>query len=199
MDIRPAGAHALLIEVDDPAAWAADLRRRTVAAIDVVAGARTVLVDGLADPTAFAAEIASWTPPTDDAATGGERLVTIPTVYDGPDLGAVAAAWGMTVDDAVVAHEGIEFRVGFFGFAPGFAYLTGLPPSMAVARHATPRTRVPAGSVALADTYGAVYPGPTPGGWQLIGRTPLVMFDPDRDPPALLAPGDRVRFTRSEV
>jgi KipI family sensor histidine kinase inhibitor len=94
----------------------------------------------------------------------------------------------------VAAHTATTFRVGFCGFAPGFAYLTGLPAALAVPRHPTPRTKVPAGSVALADTYCGVYPTESPGGWQLIGRTDVVLFDVAATPPALLVPGVRVRF-----
>jgi KipI family sensor histidine kinase inhibitor len=106
----------------------------------------------------------------------------------------VAALWNVSEASAVERHRQTEFRVAFCGFAPGFAYMTGLPLELAVPRLDTPRTRVPPGSVALADTYCGIYPRPSPGGWLLIGRTDAVLFDPDRDPPALLTPGTRVRF-----
>jgi KipI family sensor histidine kinase inhibitor len=200
--VRRVGETALLIEVDDVAAWTASLTGRReageIVAEEIVPGARTVLLDGLADPAALAATIQNWPAPAPVVATDG-RVIEIPTVYNGPDLAAVAEKWGMTTAEAVDAHGGIEFRVAFFGFAPGFAYLSGMPPSLAVPRHGTPRTRVPVGSVALADTYAAVYPSASPGGWQLIGHTDAVLFDVDRVPPALLEPGDRVRFTRVDT
>ena len=126
-----------------------------------------------------------------------EDVVEIPVRYDGPDLADVAAHWG--VDEAEVArvHAGAEYRVAFCGFAPGFGYLTGLPRE--VPRRATPRTSVPAGSVALAGPYTGVYPRASPGGWQLIGTTDAVLWDHTRVPAALLAPGTRVRFTPVEA
>ncbi len=94
-------------------------------------------------------------------------------------------------------HTAVDYLVAFLGFTPGFPYLVGLDPALHVPRRATPRTRVPAGSVGLAGSQTGVYPTASPGGWQLIGRTEAVLFDPDRDPPALLAPGDRLRFVAS--
>src|SRR6266511_631423 len=177
--VRRAGAHALLVELADPAAdpaadaatdaaadpaaWHAELCRRREAgeltAVDIVPAARTVLLDG------------------------------------GPDLPTVAAHWGVTESDVVRRLRSTELRVAFCGFAPGFAYLTGLPPECAVPRLATPRPRVPAGSVGLAARYAAIYPGASPGGWLLVGRTEVRLFDVDADPPALLTPGTRVRLT----
>jgi KipI family sensor histidine kinase inhibitor len=204
MEIRPVGGSALLIEVPDGLAvqsWRTELlRRRTAGDLrvdEIVPGALTILLDGLEDADAVAATIRRW--PTPETATLAEGpIVTIPTCYDGPDLAAVAATWGMTPEEAVTMHTATEFRVAFSGFAPGFAYLTGLPAGREVGRHATPRTRVPAGSVALADGYCGIYPTASPGGWQLIGRTDVVLFDVDLEVPALLAPGARVRFRRAE-
>ncbi|HEY1488240.1 MAG TPA: allophanate hydrolase subunit 1 [Micromonosporaceae bacterium] len=195
--MRLVGSNALLLEVADVAAWTAELTRRRgreFTAEEIVPGARTVLIDGVADPAALAALIEGWPEPPPAPASDG-RLVEIPTIYDGPDLADVAALWDSTIDDVIAVHGGTEFRVAFFGFAPGFAYLTGLP--RAVPRRDTPRTRVPAGSVGLADAYSAIYPSASPGGWQLIGRTAEVLFDVERQPPARLAPGDRVRFTNA--
>jgi KipI family sensor histidine kinase inhibitor len=121
--------------------------------------------------------------------------VEIPTVYDGEDLGLVAEHWSVSEDEVVARHLGTEFTVAFCGFVPGFGYLTGLPWS--VPRLPAPRPRVPAGSVALAGAYTGVYPSASPGGWLLIGRTSIRLFDVDADPPALLAPGTRVRFVRA--
>jgi KipI family sensor histidine kinase inhibitor len=200
VEIRSVGADALLIDVGDAAlveAWRVELLRRRgaseFAAVDIVPGAQTVLLDGVPDRAALAARLVDWTPADADAAPTGP-LVTIDVTYDGPDLGTVAEHWGVSVDAVVARHVDTEFRVAFCGFAPGFAYLTGLAPELAVPRLDTPRTRVPAGSVGLADVYCGIYPRSSPGGWLLIGRTDAELFNPDRDPPALLGPGTRVRF-----
>lgn len=124
-------------------------------------------------------------------------LVELPTHYggaSGPDLPAVAAAHDLRPADVVELHASVEYVVHFVGFAPGFAYLGAVPPAIATPRHARPRERVPAGSVGIADRQTAVYPGGSPGGWQLVGRTDATVWDARRDPPALLGPGARVRF-----
>jgi KipI family sensor histidine kinase inhibitor len=204
MQVRLAGASALLVdvggEVSEPAlveAWRAELWRRRdggdFTAIDIVPGARTVLIDGVEDPVALAARLPSWAPPAGATPAAGP-LVKIPIWYDGPDVAAVARHWDVSAESVIARHHATEFRVAFCGFAPGFGYLTGLPPELAVPRLDTPRNSVPAGSVGLADIYCGVYPTASPGGWLLIGRTDAVLFDPDRDPPALLGPGVRVRF-----
>jgi KipI family sensor histidine kinase inhibitor len=201
--VRRAGGSALLVEVDDAAgapavtAWYAELcRRRDAGELivrEIVPAARTVLLDGLPDADRVAAELPGWhVPPVPSGHTS--RLVRVPTVYDGPDLDTVARLWGMTATEAVGVHTSIEFEVAFCGFAPGFAYLTGLPERLAVPRRQSPRPTVPAGSVALAGEYTAVYPSASPGGWQLLGRTDLTLFDLAADPPATLTPGTRVRF-----
>jgi KipI family sensor histidine kinase inhibitor len=121
----------------------------------------------------------------------------IPVRYggvDGPDLDELAAARGLGPADVVELHAGATFRVLFLGFAPGFAYLGGLPGALATPRRTTPRERVPAGSVAIAGQHSAVYPLAMPGGWNLIGRTDAVLFDPTVDPPTPLRPGRIVRF-----
>src|SRR6266511_4154591 len=143
---------------------------------------------------AVAAQIPGWAPRSGSGAVAA-RLVEIPVEYGGPDLPTVAAHWGVTESDVVRRLRSTELRVAFCGFAPGFAYLTGLPPECAVPRLATPRPRVPAGSVGLAARYAAIYPGASPGGWLLVGRTEVRLFDVDADPPALLTPGTRVRLT----
>jgi biotin-dependent carboxylase-like uncharacterized protein len=127
-----------------------------------------------------------------DAADG--ETVEIPVVYDGPDLDEVAELTGLGVDGVVAAHTGTPWRVGFGGFAPGFAYLTGGDPDLHVERRSEPRTSVPPGAVGLAGEFSGIYPRSSPGGWQLIGRTDAVLWDADRDPPALLTPGAQVRF-----
>ena len=115
-------------------------------------------------------------------------------VYDGPDLGPVSVATGLSIDEIVARHTGRLYSVDLLGFVPGFAYLSELDPAIHLPRRPQPRPRVPAGSVAIAGAQTAVYPLDTPGGWHLIGRTDSVMFDPSRDPPALLRAGDIVRF-----
>lgn len=112
----------------------------------------------------------------------------------GPDLQMVAEQAGLDVATYVGLHVAVEYTVAFLGFQPGFPYLRGLPGPLHAPRRPSPRTRVPAGSVAIGGTYTGIYPGQGPGGWQLIGRTATSLFDPERDPPALLLPGDRVRF-----
>ncbi|WBB73584.1 allophanate hydrolase subunit 1 [Micromonospora sp. WMMD1128] len=200
MRIQPVGAHALLLDCDDPdqvEAWRAELWRRRAAgeltAEDIVPAAVTVLLDGVPDPAATAARIAGWHPRSTLAGTDAAE-VRVPTVYDGADLPAVADHWGVDVPAVVERLRRTEFRVAFCGFAPGFAYLTGLPPELAVPRLATPRTRVPAGSVALAGPYAGIYPAASPGGWLLVGRTDIPLFDVRADPPARLTPGTRVRL-----
>jgi KipI family sensor histidine kinase inhibitor len=120
--------------------------------------------------------------------------VQIDVVYDGADLEEVARLTGLTPDEVVAAHTAAPLRVGFGGFAPGFAYIIGGDERLRVPRRAEPRTRVPAGSVGLAGEFSGVYPRESPGGWQLIGRTDAVLWDVDRDPPALLTPGMWVQF-----
>ena len=125
------------------------------------------------------------------------RLFEIPTVYGGeygPDLGDVAAAHGLSPEEVIRIHSSGEYLVYMIGFSPGFAYLGGLDPAIATPRLETPRPRVRAGSVGIAGSQTGVYPSDSPGGWRLIGWTPLMLFDPGREPPALLAAGDRVRF-----
>jgi KipI family sensor histidine kinase inhibitor len=203
MRVLAVGRHALLVELEDRAGVLglhAEIMRRLeregdwpwARPSDVVPAARTVLLDGLEDPGPLARAL----PDLDAApliAPAGE-VVRCPTVYDGADLDAVAAHWGVSREETIALHTATEFVVAFCGFAPGFAYLTGLPTDRGVPRRSTPRTQVPAGSVALAGEYSAVYPSRSPGGWQLIGRTDLILWDPDRDPAALLTPGTRVRF-----
>jgi KipI family sensor histidine kinase inhibitor len=134
-------------------------------------------------------------PPTAEPATGAEpRLHEIAVWYDGPDLADVARRTGLSIAQVVARHSGRWYDVYFLGFVPGFAYLGELDPVLIVPRRAEPRTRVPAGAVAIAGAQTAVYPLATPGGWHLIGHTDVTLFDPAADPPARLAPGDRVRF-----
>jgi KipI family sensor histidine kinase inhibitor len=131
-----------------------------------------------------------------DATTSAASIV-IPVCYGGecgPDLTELADHSKLSVEAVIAQHCGAAYRVAMLGFAPGFPYLLGLPPALHAPRRATPRTRVPAGSVAIGGAQTGIYPRELPGGWQLIGRTPLPLFDLTRHPPALLAPGDCVRF-----
>ncbi|BBC38086.1 Allophanate hydrolase [Streptomyces graminofaciens] len=198
MRALPVGDRALLIEVgsgEEAEALHAELLRRRAAGdlvvAEIVPAARTVLLDGLDAPSRLAARLASWEVPPVPARA--KAVVEIPVRYDGPDLADVAAHWGVDAAEVAAIHAAAEFRVAFCGFAPGFGYLTGLPRE--VPRRSTPRTAVPAGSVALAGPYTGVYPRSSPGGWQLIGTTDTVLWDHARVPAALLAPGTRVRFT----
>jgi KipI family sensor histidine kinase inhibitor len=132
-----------------------------------------------------------------DAAGVTPRQIEIPVQYGGTagvDLEQVAQHTGLSADQIIQLHAGAEYTVYFLGFVPGFAYLGGLDPRLATPRRAQPRLSVAAGSVAIGGTHTGVYPSACPGGWQLIGRTALSLFDPARDPPSLLLPGDTVRF-----
>lgn len=191
MRVLPMGPRAVLVEdVGDPAGWALGLRALALpGVVDVVPAAETVLVTGAIE--ALLEHLADVEPSPPGA---GGRLVTIPVRYDGADLGAVADAVGWSVDEVVAGHSGRVYTAAFCGFSPGFAYLTGLPAELQLPRRASPRTRVPAGSVAIAAGYSAVYPRESPGGWHLLGTTDATLFDPHSADPALIRPGDRVRF-----
>ncbi|MFF4407300.1 allophanate hydrolase subunit 1 [Streptomyces sp. NPDC001404] len=200
MRALPAGDHGLLVELgstEEAEALHAELLRRVAAGElpavqEIVPADRTVLIDGLAEPGALAENLASWHIPP--LTHGAQRAVEVRVRYDGPDLAEVAERWGVTPREAAALHAETEFRVAFCGFAPGFGYLSGLPARYHVPRRATPRTKVPAGSVALAGRYTSVYPRSSPGGWQLIGTTDATLWDAARTPAALFSPGTRVRF-----
>ena len=126
-----------------------------------------------------------------------EPLIVIPTVYGGmygPDLEVVARLHDLRPEEVIGLHTAPEYWICLIGFLPGFPYLGGLSPEIATPRHSTPRLHVPRGSVGIAGAQTGIYPLETPGGWQIIGRTPLVLYDPQRDPPSLLRVGQRVRF-----
>ncbi|MFJ1588492.1 allophanate hydrolase subunit 1 [Streptomyces sp. NPDC088197] len=196
-----AGADAVLVESatgEETEALHAELLRRRAAGelagvTEIVPAARTVLVCGLADPRAFAAEVAAWDVPA--VPRGRGAAVEIAVRFDGPDLAEVAGLWRVSPEEVAGTVTSTPFRVAFCGFAPGFGYLTGLPEHLRVPRRAEPRTAVPPGSVALAGPYAGVYPRSSPGGWQLVGTTDAVLWDPERAPAALLSPGTEVRFT----
>ncbi len=198
--IRPFGEAAILVELDsaDQAqALAASLRTDpTPGVMEAVPGLASLLVELdplFADTDRVAAVIERRMVGLDPTPLAG-AMHTIPVVYDGPDLAEVAALVGLEPAEVVELHSSVEVRVRFCGFAPGFAYLGDLPAALHVPRLATPRTHTPAGSVAIAGPMSGIYPAALPGGWRVIGRTNVSLFDPRRDPPALLLPGDRVRF-----
>ncbi len=197
--VRPAGDGGFLIEVADnarvhilAAAARAEFGERLE---DVVPGEQTLLLTWRGRPP-LPADLADRLgalvlarPPEADA-----RQVTIAVRYDGDDLQAVAAAAELSVEAVIDLHRQATYTVAFMGFSPGFAYMTGVDPRLQLPRREEPRARVPAGSVAIASTYAAVYPTSGPGGWHLLGHTDVTLFDPDREPPALLEPGIRVVF-----
>jgi len=199
MRARRVGEHGLLVECDDLAevagAYAALAGRSAeLGATEIVPAARTVLLDGLADVDAAAELVAAIAPDAGAIRHVGGPEVEVPVTYDGPDLHEVARQWDVGVAEVARIHRDTTFVVAFCGFAPGFAYCTGLPADLAVRRRPEPRARVAAGAVALAGEFTGVYPSSSPGGWQLIGSTRLPVWRPDADPPALLAPGTIVRF-----
>jgi KipI family sensor histidine kinase inhibitor len=184
MNVRRVGRRALLIEcsgAESAQAWRAALWQRReqgeLEAEEIVPGERTVLLDGV-DP-AVQDRFADWAP-DETAPVGIGPAVEIPTTFDGEDLTYVADLWGISV--------------AFCGFAPGFAYMRGLRAEWAVPRLDAPRSRVPAGAVALAGAYAGIYPTSSPGGWRLIGHTNQNLFSVRDEPPALLSPGTRVRL-----
>ena len=146
-----------------------------------------------ADLASELVEIAEQAEGREDGEAEGRELV-IPVRYDGPDLDDVASRLGLARDEVVRRHSEATYRVFLLGFVPGFAFLGLLDPSLELPRRSSPRLKVPAGSVAIAGRQTAVYPLDTPGGWHLLGRTDLTLFDPRREPPAVLGVGDRVRF-----
>ena len=196
--LLPSGPVGWLVELDaaDVVGYARAVRRAADPAVaEVVPAARTVLVQVTerGERERIGGWLAGLPPePRDPAETAD--VVELPVVYDGPDLAAVATACSMEVDEVVERHRAGSYVAAFCGFAPGFAYLTGLDPALHLPRRATPRTRVPAGAVAVAAEYTAAYPSPSPGGWHLIGSTAAVLWDETRDRPSLIRPGDAVRF-----
>ncbi len=196
LGFRPVGERGLLVELADNRA-AQQLARHVRAHLsgrvqEIVPGHTTVLIVGIEERLP-AAELAGFRPGADSPGRAADSL-TITVTYDGPDLHGVAAACGFSPEEVVRRHTRAQYTVAFIGFAPGFAYLIGGDPNLRPGRRDQPRERVPAGAVAIAGEYAAVYPRPSPGGWQLIGHTDAVMFDAERDPPALAGAGARVRF-----
>jgi KipI family sensor histidine kinase inhibitor len=200
------GEHALLVEVgglDEVLAFTHAVREAVAAKapglseiVDIVPAATTVLVvvdEGI--PIAPLRKALADLPVAENGQVPlSEGTIEIPVRYDGPDLTEVAQHTGLSTREIIAAHTGTDWRVAFGGFAPGFAYLSWGDPRLAVPRRQEPRTSVPAGSVGLAGEFSAIYPRSSPGGWQLIGHTDVVVFDADREPPALLQPGMTLRF-----
>jgi KipI family sensor histidine kinase inhibitor len=198
--ILPLGEAGLLVELDDLdavlALYEALDASRPAGVVDLVPAARTI---GLTvDPAVLPLSVATgWLTQTDalePATAAPRRTVEIPVRYDGEDLGEVAALLGMPAAEVVALHTSSTWRVAFCGFAPGFGYLVTDHDRLTVPRRPTPRTAVPAGSVGLAAEFSGIYPRSSPGGWQLIGSTDALLWDPAAEPPALLAPGTVVRF-----
>jgi len=195
------GDQALLLQFDSTAdvlAWAAALREAALPGVlDIVPASRTVLLklDGPRYQGAVRRRLRTLrVAPDTVAAVPPEEPTVIDVVYDGADLAEVADRTGLTTAQVINAHTATPWQVGFGGFAPGFAYLVGGDPRLAVPRRSEPRSAVPAGAVGLADEFTGIYPRRSPGGWQLIGHTDLVLWDIDRPNPALLTPGMWVQF-----
>ncbi|TDC91849.1 5-oxoprolinase subunit PxpB [Saccharopolyspora aridisoli] len=199
MRFLPCADSGLLIELADlqevHALYAALADSPPEGVIDLVPAARTLLLQldpQRSDVKAVEAAVRAAEPRA-GLREVGEQL-EVPVVYDGADLAEVARLTGLTEREVVDKHTGAEWKVAFGGFAPGFGYLSGGPQDLVVPRRSESRTAVPAGAVGLAGAFSGIYPRESPGGWQLIGHTDLQVFSIDRDPPALLRPGVRVRF-----
>lgn len=211
------GDHGILVELDgledvlalDRAARAAREAGAVAFAdvVDIIPAARTLLVvvhegSDLRPVRRAINTLSAGIHPAEGVSSPAEEfspsarlpVVEIPVHYDGPDLVEVAELTGLAPAEVVAAHTQRPWRVAFSGFAPGFAYLTGGDPRLQVPRRSEPRTAVAAGSVGLAGEFSAVYPRSSPGGWQLLGHTDAILWDVDRDPPALLGPGSVIRF-----
>lgn len=195
--LLPCGRRAVLVEPDDVLGYQAAVTALDLAGVEeLVPAARTLLVrfdPAVTDADRLGAVLRQVSPVDSHRAGSGE--VVIPVVYDGEDLAEVASETGLSVAEIVTRHSAGEYVSAFCGFAPGFAYLSGSDPVLHVSRRASPRTRIPPGSVAIAGEYSAVYPSASPGGWRLLGRTEVPVWDVERDPPNLLPPGTRVRFS----
>jgi KipI family sensor histidine kinase inhibitor len=200
MSVLDYGDRALLLQLDSTAevlAWAAALHDAAIPdVVDVVPAARTVLLEldgpGRQDPVRR--QLDTMRVATNAEPTAAASPLVIDVTYDGADLDEVADLTGLSTAQVVDAHTTQLWKVGFCGFAPGFAYLVGGDPRLAVPRRSDPRPAVPAGAVGLAGEFTGVYPRRSPGGWQLIGRTDAVLWDIGRSDPALLTPGTWVQF-----
>lgn len=197
--LRPCGEHGWLLDLDDNRVvhrWAAAIRDAELPGVrEVVPGMSTLLVTldpDVTDAAALRAALGTVQPGRDQA--GSHDLHVIDVEYDGEDLLEVSELTGLTVAEVIAAHTDSVWRVAFCGFSPGFAYLVGGDPRLRVPRRDEARIRVPAGAVAIAGEFSAVYPRVSPGGWRLLGHTGAVLWDPDADPPAVLRPGAAVQF-----
>jgi KipI family sensor histidine kinase inhibitor len=199
------GDQALLLQFDSTAevlAWTDVLSEAALpGVVDIVPASRTVLIkldgpryQGTARQQLSKLRLTQESVEEATAPNDGRADVVIDVVYDGDDLDEVAKLTGLTAREIVAAHTQTPWRVAFAGFAPGFGYLVGGDERLNVSRRSEPRTKVPAGSVGLAGEFSGVYPRESPGGWQLIGHTDARLWDVDRDPPALLMPGQWVQF-----
>lgn len=207
----PAGDAAIVVELGDAIRPAINRRVRSLSlalengsvpgVFDFLPTYRSVLVyyDPLSiSPAAVQSQIARLLQSPDAEAAANPRVALIPTLYGGdmgPDIGFVASHAGITEQEVIAIHSATDYLIYMMGFSPGFAYLGGLDERLTTPRLESPRTQIPAGAVGIAESQTGVYPVASPGGWQLIGRTPLRLFDPARQPPALLSAGDYVRFT----
>lgn len=192
--VRNYGPYAAIVDCAETAVLPlAAALQSTALFVEIVPAERSVLVTWSKGRTVDDLQGVLHTIDITGAAPVG-REIEIPTVYDGPDLGEVADVIGGTVRDVIRMHSERTYLAAFAGFAPGFMYCTGLPDQLVVPRRDTPRTSVPRGSVAIADVYTAVYPVVSPGGWNLLGHTDVELFDLGATEPALIRPGDRVRF-----
>jgi KipI family sensor histidine kinase inhibitor len=196
--LLPSGSHGLLVQLEDLdevlALYAALLEAPLPGVVEVVPAASTILL--VTEPGTSTEEVGRLVRGVRPAPGGRDEgdLVEVPVVYDGDDLDDVGQLLGCDRDEVVRRHTASTWTVAFCGFSPGFGYLTCDDGEWDVPRRSSPRTKVPPGSVALAGQFSGVYPRESPGGWQLLGRTDLAVFDLDREPAALLRPATRVRF-----
>ncbi len=202
LDIAQMGSHGLLLRTDTyaPAVLGAAIRDLALDGVsDVVPAEATLLVrcEHAAAQQEVQHRLEELVESYDENPSRVARKpVEIPVRYDGEDLAFVAEACSLSEEEVIQRHLGTTYVAAFCGFAPGFAYLSGLDSSLQLPRRNSPRTRVPAGAVAIAATYSAVYPQESPGGWHLIGSTSRELWDVARQPPALIEPGRQVRFIR---
>ncbi|MDE2090360.1 MAG: allophanate hydrolase subunit 1 [Gammaproteobacteria bacterium] len=202
MNTHPVGDSALLIDTHD-AMVAQHLRtyilRQSLKGLrELVPAHNTLLVEFdalLFDLTSFIRLLPKFEQLKRPAAPA--RAHDVPVTYDGEDLKEVVRLTGLDMAEVIQRHSSATYTVAFLGFAPGFPYLTGLDPKLRVPRLKTPRTKIASGAVAIADEFSGIYPRATPAGWCILGHTDVVLFDPDREPPALLTPGDTVHFRPS--
>ncbi|MDT3666417.1 5-oxoprolinase subunit PxpB [Cronobacter dublinensis] len=201
------GESAVVLELEPPVTLASQQRiwglvqrlEAVPAVVEVIPGMNNITVM-LREPGTMALDaierLQRWWEES-EAILPDARRIEIPVVYGGdggPDLADVARHAGISEKQVVEKHSQVDYVVYFIGFQPGFPYLGGLAPELATPRRAEPRLSVPAGSVGIGGSQTGIYPLPTPGGWQIIGHTPLALFNPQKNPPGLLAPGDTVRF-----